>query len=63
MKLEIVKKFINKEPFDDIEMQWMDENDWHPVDEKQLKPSFVAAVEKASREKSKKLKSVDELFA
>lgn len=62
MKLEILRKYIDKEPFTKIELQWMDENDWHPVDEKQLKPSFVAAVEKASREKSKKLSSVDELF-
>ncbi len=63
MKLEILHKYIDKESFDENEMQWMDENDWHPVDKKQLKPSFVASVEKAKREKAKKLSSIDELFA
>ncbi len=63
MKLEILRKYIDKETFTEMEMQWMDENDWHPVDEKQLKPSFVSAVEKASKEKSKKLSSIGELFA
>ncbi len=63
MKLEILRKYIDKEPFMESELEWMDENDWHPVDEKQLKPSFVASVEKAQKEKAKKLSSIDELFA
>ncbi|MDP3741814.1 MAG: hypothetical protein Q8R15_00705 [Candidatus Micrarchaeota archaeon] len=63
MKLEILRKYIDKEPFAESELQWMDENDWHPVDEKRLKQNFITSIEKASKEKSKKLSSVDELFA
>ena len=63
MKLEILRKYLDKEAFTEIEIQWMDENDWHPVDEKQLKQSFITSIEKAKKEKGKKLSSVDELFA
>ncbi|MFH1246969.1 MAG: hypothetical protein V1644_01180 [Candidatus Micrarchaeota archaeon] len=62
-KLEILRKYVDNEHFTAAEMQWMDENDWHPVDEKQLKQSFVTSVEKAKKEKAKKLANIDELFA
>ena len=61
-KLELLKKYVEQEPFNEEDLVWMDEHDWHPVDEQQMKLSFVRAVEKASREKTIKLKSIDELF-
>lgn len=61
-KLELLRKYVEKEPFNSGDIQWMDENDWHPVDEKQMKLSFVHDVQKRSAGKAVKAKSVDELF-
>ncbi len=60
MKLEILRKYLDKEQFTEIECQWMDKNDWHPMDEKQLKQNFITSIEKAKTEKGTKLKNVDE---
>ena len=54
-KLEILKKYVEKEPFTDEDFAWMDEHDWHPVDEKGMKLSFVKELDK--REKRRSLKA------
>lgn len=61
-KLVILRKYVEKQPFSDDDLKWMDENDWHPVDEKEMKLGFVKSVAKASKEKTIKVKSVSELF-
>lgn len=61
-KLEILRKYVDGEKFTSEEIAWMDENDWHPVGEKQIKPQFISEVQKSRREKVKKVKNVSELF-
>ncbi len=61
-KLELLRKYVEKEPFTNEDLKWMDENDWHPVDEQQMKLSFIKGVEKRSKGKFVKAKTVDELF-
>lgn len=61
-KLGLLRKYVEKEPFTDEDLKWMDENDWHPVDENQMNLSFVKDVEKSGKGKFVKVRSVDELF-
>ncbi len=61
-KLQLLKKYVEKEPFTDEDLAWMDQNDWHPVDEQQMKLAFVKNVEKRSNSTSIPLTSVDKLF-
>ena len=61
-KLELLRKYVEKEPFTGEDLRWMDENDWHPVDEQQMKLGFVKELEKRGREKTVKMKRVEELF-
>lgn len=61
-KLELMKKYAEKEPFTEEDYAWMDKNDWHPVDEKEMKPSFIKELKKRSKEKSIRVKNIKELF-
>jgi hypothetical protein len=61
-KLEILKKYIEKQPFTEEDFAWMDEHDWHPVDEKGVKLSFIKELDKREKHKSVKAKSIDEFF-
>lgn len=61
-KLQLLKKYVEKEPFTDEDWKWMDDNDWHPVDEKEMKLSYVKEIQKRSKEKARKVKNIDELF-
>lgn len=61
-KLDLLRKYVEKEPFNEDDLNWMDENDWHPVDERQMNLDFVKKVEASSKGKFVKAKSVDELF-
>ena len=61
-KLDLLRKFIDKEPLSEADFVWMDENDWHPVDEMELKREFVAKIEKRSKGKFRKIKNIKELF-
>ena len=60
-KLSILKKYVDKQELSTDDYAWMDENDWHPMDEKQLKPSFVASL-KASRKEKSRPTTIDGLF-
>lgn len=51
-KLELLRKYIDKEPFAESDLEWMDEHDWHPVDERKVKPSFVKSLAASRKEKS-----------
>jgi hypothetical protein len=61
-KLELLRKYVEKEPFTSADLGWMDENDWHPVDEQQMKLGFVGEVRKRSKGRFVRVKSVDGLF-
>ena len=62
-KLELLRKFVEKEPISDEDFEWMDKHDWHPVDEMGLRPEFVKESLHISKEgKFKKLKKVSDLF-
>ncbi len=61
-KLELLKKYVEREPFNDEDLAWMDEHDWHPVDEGQMNLSFVKDAEKRRKGKFIRAKSVGELF-
>ena len=61
-KLELLKKYVEKEPFTEEDWKWMDENDWHPVDEKEMKLSFVKEVKRREKEKARRVKDIKELL-
>jgi len=60
-KLAILKKYVDKQELSEDDYRWMDKNDWHPVDEKPLKPSFIASL-KASRKEKSSPTTIDGLF-
>lgn len=57
-----MKKYSKKESFTQEELDWMEETDWHPVDEMGLKPQFIKKLEEAEKRKSIKGKTIEELF-
>ena len=61
-KMELLSKYLDKKPITAQEWKLMDKIDWHPVDEVELKDSFVKDIIKASRGKSTKVNSIKELF-
>lgn len=61
-KLELLRKFIDKEAFNEDDFNWMDEHDWHPVDERELKPEFIAESKRISKGKFHRAKSMSDLF-
>ncbi len=61
-KLELLRKYVEREPFTAEDLEWMDGNDWHPVDERQMKLGFVREVQKRAKRRAVKAKSVDEIF-
>ncbi len=60
-KLSILKKYIDKEPISEADWAWMDQHDWHPVDELPMKKSFIASL-KASRKEKSSPTTIDALF-
>lgn len=60
-KLEILRKYLEKEPFNQSDIAWMDENDWHPVDERGMNRKFVQETEAVRKQKTRKT-SINELF-
>lgn len=61
-KLWLLRKFVDKEPISEDDFKWMDEHDWHPVDEMELKPEFVKVVQKRSKGKFRRINSIKDLF-
>ena len=45
-KVEILQKYLEHAPFSAEDLTWMDENDWHPVDERPMRKEFVREVQK-----------------
>ena len=62
VKKLISENYIKTGKITDDEWKFCDRIDWHPVDELPLKEAFVKRLQKAKKEKSIKLKSVDDLF-
>ena len=62
LKKLISENYIKTGKITDDEWKFCDRIDWHPVDELPLKEAFVKRLQKAKKEKSIKLKSVDDLF-
>lgn len=60
-KLGILEKHLDKLPFGEEDLEWMDENDWHPVDEAQLKPGFAEKLYKIRRGEFRKVSSLAEI--
>ncbi|MFH0836795.1 MAG: hypothetical protein V1870_01575 [Candidatus Aenigmatarchaeota archaeon] len=61
-KTNILKKMIEREPFTNQDIEWMDKNDWHPVDEMELKPEFIKKVEQRSKNQCVRVKTVKDVF-
>ncbi len=61
-KLEILQKYVERKPISEAEWKWMDEIDWHPVDERNYKPGFAEKAIKQAAAKGKKIKSLDDLL-
>ena len=53
-KLEILRKYVDKEPFSKGDMEWMEAHDWHPVDERDMKGPFVKETLAARNQGSRK---------
>ena len=62
LKKLIFENYIKTGELTDEEWEFCEKIDWHPVDELPLKESFIKKMEKAKKEKSIRLKSVDEIF-
>ena len=60
-KLSILKKYVDKEPIPDEDWAWMDEHDWHPVDELPMKKEYIKSL-KAAMKAPTRPTTVDELF-
>ncbi len=61
-KLEILEKYLEKKHINKEEWAWMDEIDWHPIDEKEYKPEFVKDVLNADKSRSKKVERLEDLL-
>ncbi len=62
-KLEILRKFLDRELLNEDDYEWMDKHDWHPVDEQALRPEFVRESLRISKKgKFKKVKKISDLF-
>jgi len=51
-KLSIFKKYMDKEPISEKDWAWMDEHDWHPVDELPMKKEYIKSLKASMKEKS-----------
>ncbi len=60
-KLDLLEKYLDKEPFSNEERVWMEEHDWHPVDEREFQRDLVSKVEKMRGGRFRKIASVSEL--
>jgi len=60
-KAEIFNKYVKKQELSEDEYNFLEEIDWHPVDEFPLKDSFVKELKRADNEKRIKLKSIRHL--
>lgn len=54
-KLELIKKYADKKQFNQDDKNWMEKNDWHPVDERPLKKKFIEEIKAASKRPGKKI--------
>ena len=61
-KMNILKKMVEKEKFTEQEIKWMDEHDWHPVDEMELKPEFVKKIQARNMNKCIKVNNIKDIF-
>lgn len=52
-KLSILRKYLDKEPISDSDWAWMEEQDWHPVDERPMKQGYMDSLKSSSKEKSR----------
>lgn len=62
LKKLIFENYIKTGILNDIEWEFCEKIDWHPVDELPLKPEFIKKLKNTKKEKSIKLKSVSEIF-
>src|SRR3989338_10330961 len=61
-KMNILKKMVEKEKFTEQETKWMDEHDWNPVDEMELKPEFVKKIQARNMNKCIKVNNIKDIF-
>jgi hypothetical protein len=61
-KREIFERYIRKGELTDEDWKFCEAHDWHPVDRLPLKKEFVAKLKAVKREKSIRVKSVDDIF-
>lgn len=62
IKKLIFENYLKAGSLTDEELEVCDKIDWHPVDEFPLKEEFMKDIEKRKKEKSVKLKSVEDIF-
>lgn len=62
MKKLIFENYLKMGSLTDEEWAFCDKIDWHPVDELPLKKEFKKEMEKRKKEKSIKVKSVEDIF-
>jgi hypothetical protein len=63
MKKLIFENYIKTGDITDLEWEFCDKIDWHPVDELPLREEFIERIKKIKEGNFKKYNSVEELFA
>ncbi len=61
-KLEILQKYMEKKPLSEEEWRWMDNIDWHPVDEMEYKRQFIEEMKRLEKEPTIKVKNIKKFF-
>jgi len=62
MKKLIFEVYLKTGAISDEDWKFCEKIDWHPVDELPLKKEFTKEIEKRKKEKTIKIKSVEQLF-
>src|SRR3989344_6568129 len=62
MKKIIFESYLKTGKITDVEWEFCEKTDWHPVDELPLKEEYMKKLEKIRKEKPIKLKSVSDIF-
>ena len=60
-KLDLLRKYMDREQFNSEDLAWMDANDWHPVDERPMRKDFARKI-KARMGRPGQRTTLDELL-
>ncbi|HLC48287.1 MAG TPA: hypothetical protein VJI13_04405 [Candidatus Norongarragalinales archaeon] len=62
VKMQLIQKYESKIPFTKSEEEWMEKFDWHPVDEKPVKHSYIKRLKRISKGRFVEARDLDDLI-